>query len=92
MLGRERVDVLLADIAMPDEDGYSLIRRIRATDAKATAAIPAAALTSFARAEDRRRALQAGFQLHLAKPIDPRSLIEAVASLGRHSRTTEAFV
>jgi signal transduction histidine kinase/CheY-like chemotaxis protein len=92
MLGKEHVDVLLADIAMPDEDGYSLIRRIRATDAKATAAIPAAALTSFARAEDRRHALQAGFQLHLTKPVDPRSLVEAVASLGRHSRTTEAFV
>ena len=86
LLGRERVDVLLADIAMPDEDGYSLIKRIRAAAAPATAAIPAAALTSLARAEDRQHALQAGFQLHLTKPIDPRSLVDAVASLGRHSR------
>jgi CheY-like chemotaxis protein len=86
MLGRERVDVLLADIAMPDEDGYSLIKRIRETTVPATAAIPAAALTSFARDEDRLHALRAGFQLHLAKPVDPRSLVEAVASLGRNSR------
>jgi CheY-like chemotaxis protein len=86
LLGRERVDVLLADIAMPDEDGYSLIRRIRETAAPLTAAIPAAALTSFARDEDRQQALRAGFQLHLSKPVDPRSLVEAVANLGRNSR------
>jgi signal transduction histidine kinase/CheY-like chemotaxis protein len=86
MLRRQRVDVLLADIAMPDEDGYSLIKRIRGSAAPATAAIPAAALTSFAREEDRQLAFQAGFQLFLTKPIDPRSLVEAVASLGRNSR------
>jgi len=83
VLRRERVDVLLADIAMPGEDGYSLIRKIRKDSRMATSSIPAAALTSFARDEDRQRALQAGFQLHLSKPVDPRSLIEAVASLGR---------
>jgi CheY-like chemotaxis protein len=86
LLRRERVDVLLADIAMPGEDGYSLIKRIRETAAPETAAIPAAALTSFARDEDRQHALRAGFQLHLSKPVDPRSLVEAVANLGRNSR------
>ena len=83
MLGRERVDVLLADIAMPDEDGYSLIRRVRASAAIGTATIPAAALTSFARDEDRQQALDAGFHEHVAKPVDPRRLINAIASLGR---------
>jgi signal transduction histidine kinase len=82
VLEHERMDVLLADIAMPGEDGYSLIRRIRAA-ANEAAGIPAAALTALARDEDRRRALDAGFQLHLAKPIDPSSLVAAVASLGR---------
>ena len=83
MLERERVDVLLADIAMPIEDGYSLIRRVRASATAATASIPAAALTSFARDEDRQQALEAGFHVHVAKPVDPRRLIEAIASLGR---------
>ena len=83
VLERRHVDVLLADIAMPGEDGYSLIKRIRASAAAGTASIPAAALTSFARQEDRQQALEAGFHLHLAKPIDPRHLIEAVACLGR---------
>jgi CheY-like chemotaxis protein len=79
-LKREHVDVLLADIAMPGEDGYALIRHVRALDA--TASIPAAALTALAREEDRQHALDAGFQLHLAKPIDGRALVAAVASLG----------
>ena len=81
LLQRNQVHVLLADIAMPDEDGYSLIRRIRSSTAAETACIPAAALTSFARDEDRHHALEAGFQLHLAKPVDARCLIEGVASL-----------
>jgi len=82
LLQREHVDVLLADIAMPGEDGYALIRKIRALSARA-ASVPAAALTALARDEDRQQALSAGFQLHLAKPIDGRSLIAAVASLGK---------
>jgi signal transduction histidine kinase/ActR/RegA family two-component response regulator len=87
ILQHERVDVLLADVAMPGEDGYSLIRRLRALEPSGVAAIPAAALTAFARDEDRRRALQAGFQLHLPKPIDVRSLVDAVASLARPNPT-----
>jgi signal transduction histidine kinase/CheY-like chemotaxis protein len=82
ILHRDRVDVLLADIAMPDEDGYMLIRRLRSMQPLPMASIPAAALTAFARSEDKLQALQAGFQLHLAKPIDTPSLITAVARLG----------
>ena len=82
LLERRHVDVLLADIGMPEEDGYQLIRRVRAF-ASRTASIPAAAITAFARDEDRRAALAAGFQLHLPKPVDAESLVSAVASLGR---------
>ena len=81
LLQRQHVDVLLADIGMPEEDGYSLIRRLRAADAPQLAAIPAAALTAFSRDEDRQQAIQAGFHMHLAKPIDAASLVSAVASL-----------
>jgi CheY-like chemotaxis protein len=81
LLEREHVDVLLADIAMPGEDGYSLVRKMRTLGTPKTASIPAAALTAFARDIDRQHAIQAGFQLHLTKPIDPRLLIAAVANL-----------
>ncbi len=83
LLKEQRVDVLIADIAMPGEDGYAFIRKLRAT--AETASLPAAALTALAREEDRQQALNAGFQLHLAKPIDASSLVAAVASLGRLS-------
>jgi signal transduction histidine kinase/ActR/RegA family two-component response regulator len=82
ILAHHHVDVLLADIAMPGEDGYSLIRKLRAFHSPAIASIPAAALTAFARNEDRQQALEAGFQLHLAKPIDAEALVGAVATLG----------
>ena len=82
MLMRERVDVLLADIAMPDEDGYELMRKLRALHPAAVASIPAAALTAFARGEDKLKALQAGFHLHLPKPIDAQALVTAVGRLG----------
>ena len=85
VLQREHVDVLLADIAMPGEDGYSLIKKLRALDAPSIASIPAAALTAFARNEDRQQALEAGFQLHLAKPIDAEALVSAVATLNRRA-------
>jgi signal transduction histidine kinase/ActR/RegA family two-component response regulator len=83
VLQRERVDVLLADVAMPGEDGYALVRKLRASPSVRAASIPAIAVTAFARQEDRLQALQAGFQVHLAKPIDPRALVDAVASLGK---------
>jgi signal transduction histidine kinase/ActR/RegA family two-component response regulator len=91
VLRREHVDVLLADIAMPNEDGYSLIRRVRASASGQTATIPAAALTSFARDEDRQQALEAGFHLHVAKPVDPRRLVEAIAALGRERASSRGF-
>jgi CheY-like chemotaxis protein len=84
-LQREQIDVLLADIAMPGEDGYSFIRRVRALG-NVAASVPAAALTALAREEDRRRALSAGFQLHLAKPLDGESLIAAVSRLAGSRR------
>jgi len=84
LVQREPIDVLVADVAMPNEDGYTLIRKVRALSAPA-AAIPAAALTAFVRDEDRQQALGAGFQVHLAKPIDPHALVDAVARLGHRA-------
>jgi CheY-like chemotaxis protein len=74
ILRNHRIDVLLADVGMPDEDGYTLIRKIRGSPGP-SATVPAAALTALARDEDREQALNAGFQLHLAKPIDSAALI-----------------
>jgi CheY-like chemotaxis protein len=85
-LRRERVNVLLADIAMPGEDGYTLIRRLRSGHVPGMASIPAAALTAFAREEDRQLAMHAGFQMHLAKPVDASVLVLAVATLSRITR------
>jgi CheY-like chemotaxis protein len=79
--------VLLSDIAMPVEDGYSLIRRIRALSPREGGDVPAAALTAYATAEDRSRALGAGFQEHLAKPVDPDRLLAMMIELSRRSRT-----
>ena len=84
---REHVDVLLADVGMPGEDGYALIRKLRALQVPGAATIPAAAVTAFARSEDRQRALQAGFTLHVAKPVDARSLVNAVARLAKANPT-----
>jgi PAS domain S-box-containing protein len=76
---RFRPDVIVSDIGMPEEDGYDLIRKVRAN--YTAKQIPAAALTAFARTEDRKRALLAGFQTHITKPVDPAELTAAVASL-----------
>ena len=78
-------DIVLCDIGMPDEDGYSVIGRIRRSE-KNGSSTPAIALTGYARPEDRAQALAAGFQLHIAKPIDPDSLLVAVAQLTRRGR------
>jgi PAS domain S-box-containing protein len=85
MLQRERPDVLLSDIALQDQDGYELIRKVRALSAERGGRIPAAALTGYGRLEDRMRALSAGFQLHAAKPVEPAELIAVVASLAGKS-------
>ena len=79
-------DVLISDIGMPGEDGYQLIRKVRAM-LELNKNIPAIALTAFARSDDRRRAALAGFQTHLAKPIEAPELIANVANLsGRTNR------
>jgi PAS domain S-box-containing protein len=74
-------DVLVSDIGMPGEDGYSLIRQLRSQSPEQGGKIPAAALTAFAKVEDRMRAIQEGYQLHLPKPIEPAELATVVASL-----------
>ncbi|MCM2256819.1 MAG: ATP-binding protein [Vicinamibacteria bacterium] len=81
VLARERVDVLLSDIEMPGTDGYQLIRQLRVRPAEQGGTVPAAALTAYARTEDRLRALRAGFQIHLSKPVQPAELVTVVASL-----------
>ncbi len=78
---QERPDVMVTDIGMPDEDGYSLIRRVREWEWARGAYIPAVALTAYGRAEDRMRALKAGFQMHVAKPVDPDELVIVITSL-----------
>ena len=77
-----RPDVLISDIGMPGRDGYQFIRDVRNLPPDAGAKTPAVALTAFARSEDRTRAMIAGFQVHLSKPIEPQELLATVASLG----------
>jgi CheY-like chemotaxis protein len=79
-LEQSRPDVLVCDIGLPGQDGYELIRRVRMLG-QGGARVQAVALTAFARLEDRTQAMLAGFQMHLAKPVDPRELVVTVASL-----------
>jgi signal transduction histidine kinase/ActR/RegA family two-component response regulator len=74
-------DVIVSDIGMPEEDGLSLLQRVRALDESQGGRTPALAVTAFARAEDRTAALRAGFNLHLAKPVEPEELVAAIANL-----------
>jgi PAS domain S-box-containing protein len=85
-IAAEPPDVLVSDLGMPAIDGFELIRRIRQM-AGAVRDLPAAALTAYARSEDRAKTLRSGFEMHLAKPIDPSELIAAVASLARRRHT-----
>jgi signal transduction histidine kinase/ActR/RegA family two-component response regulator len=85
ILQHDNIDVLLADIAMPGDDGYSLIRRIRSAETR-VASIPAAAVTAHAREEERDRALDAGFQMHLAKPVEPGEIVRMVNHLAHDRR------
>jgi K+-sensing histidine kinase KdpD/ActR/RegA family two-component response regulator len=80
-LAHRDIDLVLSDIAMPGQDGYELIREIRAMASSRLSALPAAAVTAHAREDERERALAAGFQMHLAKPIHPATLARAVAAL-----------
>jgi CheY-like chemotaxis protein len=81
-------DVIVSDIGMPGTDGYAFMREIR----RQGVTTPAIALTAFARAEDRIRSIQAGFQFHLAKPIEPAELMTVVASLSGRLRNAPASV
>ncbi|AUX44951.1 signal transduction histidine kinase [Sorangium cellulosum] len=81
LLKRERPDVMISDIGMPDMDGYQLMREVRSLPPSEGGTTPAIALTAFARAEDRTRAMLAGYQVHLTKPIEPRELAASVRSL-----------
>jgi len=74
-------DILVSDIGLPGDDGYMLIQKLREQQAQHGRAIPALAVTAYARAEDRARALAAGFQMHVAKPLEPADLVAAIASL-----------
>ena len=77
----EAPDVLVTDIGMPDVNGFELLRRVRAREQTRGRRIPAIALTAIARSEERTRALQAGFLVHVAKPVDPSELVATVASI-----------
>jgi PAS domain S-box-containing protein len=81
-----RPDVLIADVGLPDIDGFELIRRVRQLEDPQLRATPAIALTAYARAEDRVKALESGFEMHLAKPADPAELVAVVAAAGRRER------
>ena len=80
-----RPHVLLSDIGLTGEDGYSLIRRVRSLPAEDGGEVPAAAVTAYTLADDRDRALAAGFDTHFAKPVETSELIETVAALARRS-------
>ncbi len=76
-----RYDVLISDIGMPQEDGYSLIRRVRALSAEAGGQLPAIALTAYASEAEQQRAIESGFQAHVAKPVEPVQLAQVIANL-----------
>ena len=78
--------LLVSDVAMPDEDGYSLMRRIRALNADAGGLVPSLALTAYTRPDDRRKALAAGFTTHLGKPVNPVELVTALGKLASLAR------
>lgn len=85
-LAEFKPDILVSDIGMPGEDGYTLIERVRALDAERGGRIPAVALTAYARVEDRLRALSAGYNMHVPKPVEPAELAIVIASLTGRNR------
>jgi PAS domain S-box-containing protein len=89
LLEVERPDALVADIGLPDEDGYGLIGQIRQYEAEHGGFLPAVALTGYTRAEDRARILAAGFQVHVPKPVDPVELTAAIATMMHDLRDSE---
>jgi PAS domain S-box-containing protein len=88
LLEKENPNVLVSDIGMPNVDGYEFLRKVRALKHESIGKIPAIALTAFARSEDRTRALMSGYQVHVAKPVEPAELVASVASVvGRTGET-----
>jgi CheY-like chemotaxis protein len=85
-IAREVPDVLVSDIEMPEQSGYDLLRQVRELPADHGGRLPAAALTAYASAQDRMKALLSGFQLHVAKPVPPGELVAVVASLAGRTR------
>jgi CheY-like chemotaxis protein len=81
VLEREKPHVLVSDIAMPEEDGYALLKKIRALPPERGGRIPAIALTAHSLVQDRLQSLRAGFQSHVPKPVVPEELVEVVASI-----------
>ena len=79
--------VLIVDLGMPEMDGFEFIKRVRSSGDSSIQHIPAAALTAFARSEDRTKALRSGFEMHLSKPVDPGELVASVATLARRLNT-----
>jgi CheY-like chemotaxis protein len=86
-LARELPHVLISDIGMPGEDGYTLARKVRSLPPERGGMIPAIALTAFARPEDKARIAEVGYQLHVPKPVDAGALCAAIASLAMQART-----
>jgi CheY-like chemotaxis protein len=80
-LDKDRFHLLISDIAMPDEDGYALLRKVRAQPPERGGRIPAVALTAHSMVQDRLQSLRAGFQSHVPKPVVPEELVEVVASI-----------
>jgi CheY-like chemotaxis protein len=91
-IARAKPDVIISDIGMAGENGYDLIRKVRSLDPEAGGHIPAIALTAYAGAADRRRALLAGFQTHLPKPVEPEDLVAVILSLTFQQETTGSVV
>lgn len=83
ILDAEQPDVVVADLGMPHVDGFQFINRVRRHPKRRVRALPAAALTAYARSEDRMKALAAGFQIHMTQPIDPAELVTTIASLAK---------
>jgi len=88
LLGEFKPDILVSDIGLPEEDGYSLIRKVRAAEDGTGKRLPAVALTAFARVEDRLKALTEGYNMHVAKPVEPAELALVIASLTTHNKAS----
>ena len=82
-IAQSQPNILISDIAMPGVDGYSLIRKLRTLSSEGGGQIPAIALTAYANEEERTRVLDSGFQMHIAKPVDPTELVAVVANLAQ---------